>query len=410
MGRVRKSDNRVWQDYTIVDNPGAVTTVTGGSFTGSISTITDEVSPGFFKRIKQGEVILNPVTRSRTTGTGGFCSVLFGPHGSWGTREITADFAAHLRSEFPSGSFDSDTGYMKDSTLLKAYAKVDEDAIMGLVNLKELDQTIGMLRRPLSSVWTLLSRMAKARKRRLGKTAASAAKATANTWLEYRYGWMPLILDIKSIMAAAEKIKQGQPRFSVSRSGAKAPERKVSVAATKTNLSGMTRAMCTLTSVINVKVSSGVIYRYKDDSDSSRVFRMLGLRIQSIPTALWEIIPYSFVVDWFLGVGDWILAVTPKPNVTFLGNWTTVVDNRRQDVTNILCQLYIGTVGSTPAQTYSFPAMDGSGIYETYTREVNRQLPNLPQWKGITLSAIHSVDAISLSLQRILPALKRFKH
>jgi hypothetical protein len=46
----------------------------------------------------------------------------------------------------------------------------------------------------------------------------------------------------------------------------------------------------------------------------------LGLDFKSLVTLPWELIPYSFVVDWFLNIGDFIGSLTPSPGYTQLGS------------------------------------------------------------------------------------------
>jgi hypothetical protein len=38
-------------------------------------------------------------------------------------------------------------------------------------------------------------------------------------------------------------------------------------------------------------------------------------------TLIWEIIPFSFVVDWFANIGGLINALNPNPSYKTLGSW-----------------------------------------------------------------------------------------
>jgi hypothetical protein len=49
-----------------------------------------------------------------------------------------------------------------------------------------------------------------------------------------------------------------------------------------------------------------------------------------IPAAIWEIIPFSFVVDWFVNVESFIRAVTPKADVHRLAEWVTIETEREE--------------------------------------------------------------------------------
>lgn len=52
--------------------------------------------------------------------------------------------------------------------------------------------------------------------------------------------------------------------------------------------------------------------------------KSFGLTWTDLPDAAWELTPWSFVVDWFINVGDYIRAITPKPEVRILSACTSV--------------------------------------------------------------------------------------
>jgi hypothetical protein len=47
--------------------------------------------------------------------------------------------------------------------------------------------------------------------------------------------------------------------------------------------------------------------------------------------AAWELIPFSFVADWFVNIGPYVRAITPKVGVHSLGSWTTTKDEQVSD-------------------------------------------------------------------------------
>jgi hypothetical protein len=60
-----------------------------------------------------------------------------------------------------------------------------------------------------------------------------------------------------------------------------------------------------------------------------------GLHLSNLPSSIWEAIPFSFVADWVINLGDWIRAVTPKAGVKILATGVTVKKRtyQRVDVT-----------------------------------------------------------------------------
>jgi len=66
-----------------------------------------------------------------------------------------------------------------------------------------------------------------------------------------------------------------------------------------------------------VEVRCGVLYEHSLSLQSRT-----GVRPQDIPAALVELVPFSFVAEWFVNIQEWIAAVTPKAGVNYLAEWT----------------------------------------------------------------------------------------
>jgi len=262
-----------------------------------------------------------------------------------------------------------------------------------------------MLRRPFSSAAKLLGRMAKHRSKRIGKTASSLAKANSATWLEYRYGWVPLIGDCNTIIKDAHKIRERtKKRVLVARAGSSS-----SNVSSDTWRPGPDDGLSTSGSYshsITRRASAGVRYEVILPDVSSSAARFAGTSASDLPSTLWEIIPYSFVVDWFVNVGDWIRAVVPVPGINVLGNWTTLLTNETTIVSGQIAYgsnsndnpRYVGSFGSEKITSFS------------YQRNVNRSLPSTPALTKKPLSMLHQLDAAALMLPGITGMLKSFRH
>jgi hypothetical protein len=72
------------------------------------------------------------------------------------------------------------------------------------------------------------------------------------------------------------------------------------------------------TGTVKGEVRAGVLYEHTFNVNNS-----YGLGLENIPSAIWEVIPYSFIIDWFVNAGDYIKACTPKADVKVLAEWTT---------------------------------------------------------------------------------------
>jgi hypothetical protein len=306
-------------------------------------------------------------------------------------------------------TFQNDVSTMQHVALVSATAKAKEASVLGGEIARDMGSTLAMLKRPFSGAVDLLGRMTKAASRNAGKTAKSAARAKANAWLEYRYGWRPLISDVKTIVTDAQKLhdramgKRLVFRSTERQSGSKTvtfvDKRALGILASWPSTGSATRTQ-------SVRVSAGVIAQYSAESYADAAMRTLGLRLCDVPSTAWEIIPFSFVVDWSTNVGKWIRAVTPVPGINILGNWVTTIINDEHYISgSFKCsspgpppRTDIGDLGS--ARTTS----------NTYTRAVNQPLPTTPDILLKPLTRYQEADALALTAQKILNSLGRLRH
>lgn len=60
----------------------------------------------------------------------------------------------------------------------------------------------------------------------------------------------------------------------------------------------------------------------------------------AIAETVWELIPFSFIIDWFFNVGQTIASWTPNAGLRTLASWYTVLETHYQEikVTGTTCQ------------------------------------------------------------------------
>jgi len=124
----------------------------------------------------------------------------------------------------------------------------------------------------------------------------------ANLWLECRYGWMPLLNDVKEASKAWEQ--------------ASLPKRPNRVQASHTvKAQGNTNSIVGgLGSYTDWSMSiRRTIYVELSDTFSPTSARSMGLLDPA--SVAWELLPFSFVVDWFIPIGSYISLSSQLPGV-----------------------------------------------------------------------------------------------
>lgn len=185
----------------------------------------------------------------------------------------------------------------------------------GGVFLGELKETLQMLRRPASALRDGMSSYLQ-RARRLtgrGRRPLSARrriseinKVLSGTWLEYVYGWRPLLQDIEAATDAYAKLNA---RIETVRAYGKAKRSSIVYEYSSTDnhpnyLHWLTEEINKVTTTSRLK---GVCKAYATgvDQDSAQgILDTLGFNLAEFVPTVWELIPYSFVVDMFTNVGD----------------------------------------------------------------------------------------------------------
>jgi len=192
----------------------------------------------------------------------------------------------------------------------------------GMTFLGELKGTLEMLRRPASALRNGFSAYLKrARRIRDGvgpppirdprrvaawrRKAKMANKVLANSWLEYCYGWRPLLGDIESACNAYSTFASKVDTLRVYGKG----EDRTSGQASTIDMFYPNYFKSTLSTIRYSKLKSvfkGVVrndYRGIETTASEEVIRLSGFRLEEFIPTVWELVPYSFVVDYFTNIG-----------------------------------------------------------------------------------------------------------
>jgi len=140
------------------------------------------------------------------------------------------------------------------------------------------------------------------RQKRFNRTAKKDhAKAVASAWLELQYGWKPLLMDTYN---AAQEIADNVSPIFVGHAFGKHAETRVRQ--TKTNVD---------TDTVNIYSEARYKCTFVMENTVARRAALNGL---SNPMMVaWELVPYSFVVDWFLPIGDYLSRIDATNGLNF---------------------------------------------------------------------------------------------
>lgn len=192
-----------------------------------------------------------------------------------------------------------DTSGVDDRCLEKLLEAVRGEHANLAVDLAEVRQTIKMLRNA-TKFTKLVGEFARDvvkkrgyKKIRPGPTQGQRRLDYVNgKWLEYRYGWLPLISSIHSIGEAMRKRRETQLVYLKARSGQKKEE----TIRTGDRSFGNPEKIRYLNGSYRCEI--GVLFDLPTGPQWSDWTSLN-------PAAIaWELVPFSFVADWFIGVGQ----------------------------------------------------------------------------------------------------------
>jgi len=392
--------------------------------------MTDEVIPRFWKRRAAGEVFMNPMsyavksfglTRSssldftmtaptlpyylvRCNWQGSQCANRFG----------LAQSPALSGSQLPASGLSIDSATIANlvtEASTKALAQRGQSQNNLWESIAEMDKSLKMVPDMFLEVRNIVKKTASAKYKRnvkslyvnntasriattgfqtqIARAAMTKINAAASLYLAYRYGIKPLLNDIDGILKgftrAAGRVRQ------TSRGEAIAKTSSTIELADPFAVGGYTRIN------FNLKVQRDLAVKVRamslDEYNIGALFNM-GLSAKGFVGTAYELIPYSFVVDWVANVGDMFNALLPSSVARALGSCVVIESDE-----HIRATTYSSEVSSTARQdapdigTYS-------GHIITRERTPGALIPGLVIKSDFKLTnATRVADAASLLLQ-----------
>lgn len=302
--------------------------------------MVDVVTAGFKAKMAAGEIINNDlwsvsavveiptyeawrtVTRRRQDGSLDWSCRFDEPrrnYSCWHSSDILArhigasSYASERDAKFPVVSENTLT-IIGNECLAKARAKANESPALSLVSLIEAKKTLASVDRLVTAGPRLLDWARRCRRSftREG-ILRPLSKDLSSQWLEYRYGFSQLYYDMMSFKEAF----LDRPR-------------RHRYTDTQTLYTSSTPLIQSVDSEFHNETLS--IYRSREDRISAgclikatmpelSIISNLGLD-KPLMTA-WELVPFSFIVDWFLNTSDLVSAFDGRLDQQIAGTWIT---------------------------------------------------------------------------------------
>ena len=156
----------------------------------------------------------------------------------------------------------------------------------------------------------------------MSRSAVLSGRFPANKWLEYQYGWKPLLKDLYETHERFRELLKTQA-FLIHGKG-------------EAEKSADFNSTWSGTGQPNVKKRwkgvQTVRTRLTAEIDSPRWRNVSQFGLINPLSVGWELVPFSFVFDWFMPVGNTLEALTARAGLNFVGGSTTIVSGGRVDM------------------------------------------------------------------------------
>lgn len=280
----------------------------------------DLVVKDYKKRVEKGEIFNNPYHRIRTFYKTEPADIRYrtsyrsNPYNDIWTHYGFVDSQSFLGLASDRNSYislpDVDITRLRELAVTDAWSRVSGSEAALLVSLGELGETLRGIADVVKRFANLAVYLRKMEIKKMAK--ALSPKQWSNYYMEWRYMWRPLIQEIQSYKNAFE-VDQKFDRFTFRGHREDMRQNSDTLVVQKSDFDRHIRR----TGYVNVVVRAGVLTQMELD-----LWALLG--VLDFPSAVWDLVPLSFVWDWFFNIGKTISSLTVNPRINILASWVTI--------------------------------------------------------------------------------------
>jgi hypothetical protein len=299
----------VWRRYT-----GGIQDSTGTNF-GGTSNWTNE-KPDRSRNPKPKGPWLSPTGYNRRSSVIrypiGECFVKTDMSGNYTQKDVGVLSVSHCGST--TGLFsDSEKNFFKGRAEIKALKALKTQKFNAGVALAEARETGELIGSTAKRIATAVSQLQNGQYKRAAKSLGVHPRVAPRSWLELQYGWKPLLQDVHG---AAQHLAE------------------------QTNQPHLWRVTTRGTHKVKSKTNRVIDLTYRAAKEEKETLESCFVRLDFQPwrtfltaaansgllnpaEVLWEKLPFSFVFDWFLPVGDWLGTLDATIGYDFMsGSWS----------------------------------------------------------------------------------------
>jgi hypothetical protein len=199
----------------------------------------------------------------------------------------------------------SPPGWLINQATTKAYLALKNQKVNFGVMFAEHKETSDMFEKHAKSIANSVKKFRSSNPKMFAQAAASSGTSKwrniPNAWLELQYGWKPLMSDL---FGASQELSNKGAQGQHYTAHVKGHSRTKTLDVVRVDFGVGTNGLVGQDISIMYQFDSTVRLWYNLNSPTLATFSSLGL---TNPLELvWEKLPYSFVVDWFLPIGNWL--------------------------------------------------------------------------------------------------------
>lgn len=360
---------------------------------GPIGTVDITTNPNYKVKIAKHQDASTPYTKKGTTmikmspATGSFWDPYAGGSSGGATwQDLTwpAGFGVPL----------TDTALSDQAlTRLKRKLASNTSQINLMVPVVELKDLRGLIRSTAASATTLVKTLADIKRTK----GASAAKYASDVWLNWSFGISPTIAEANAVAASVVTYLTDSGNRTVVLTGTSrknwVSSHKDVIAGSLTGLSVQLASTLQIEHTLTYKYTAGFTIPTKSGNNYG-LDSHFGLEFGAMIPAIWELTPFSWLVDYFGTMGSFLTDrfVSPSGDTYYVVRSELYTQKLRGDLH------YISTGSTILKQTVGSQEMD----YLSYVRTPFGQLPHVSlQFKSIDSVGENAVNKL-LNLSAIL--------